>query len=176
MEVNLPRFIAAIGRTHTPSELADRIPQRQISMIQSLFHKLSQEQVGAAKHIFLEAANFKKVVRDGIQTYYVNSSKRLVQYDPTFRVTKTRINQWNSVTADNNKLSFSDLETRYLMLHEVQIHVKSCSGTTLSCSCPAYCNNGYICSHILAVLHLEKILDIRHLNSLLEPVRGQRNN
>lgn len=169
---SFPRLLSALGRTHCPKELSERILNNQLSFVKQIFHKLSPEQVGAAKNVFLESGNYLKVVLHDATSYFVNCSKRLVQYDAEKnRVTKARVNQWHCSPAVKSRPTFTDLESRYLTLYEVKIGDDSAC-RHVSCTCPQYCNNGWICSHILAVMHIENMLDIRHLSALLEPIRG----
>ena len=175
--VSFPRLLLAFGDSHCPVIIHPRVVIGQVVKLKEQFHKLPRDIIEAAQNIYLESGNsYKYTCADGGVVYFVNSSRCLVQGDPCNKVTKARCNHWFSYKP---KMSFEESRSRYLSLYQVALYPvgndSAAMCTRLSCTCASYLENGFRCSHILAVMKIIGILDIPRLLADLNPVRGTYN-
>ena len=62
------------------------------------------------------------------------------------------------------------LKAIYLSFYKLSVRPNATnSGHTYFCSCKGFMYNGYICSHVLAVLHNEKLININQMMSRIAP-------
>jgi hypothetical protein len=97
--------------------------------------------------------------------YYINSS----EYHQ-IPVTTARCNAATQTMTE--VLSFSAAKQQYNSLHKVDIiHGATAKEKRMTCTCKHFCRVGICCSHVLAVYHIEKSLNLRDYLCSLEHVK-----
>ena len=111
------------------------------------------------------AENLRKVAGNvwktkGDDVFYVNASDYLVQDNETNKVTFSRTRTYESATCPP-ETTYAQRHFRKLSLHKVR-KVTSTDGlkSCYECCCCGYQENGWYCSHVIAVLDAAKDVSI----------------
>jgi len=130
-----------------------------------------------------------RIVSEGKLKYYINASasrlknaavsaERIAVYCKQFgpNVVLPAYDTSSVTSVDSIKAMINDATDKYQGLHVVTCSsISNSSLINISCNCKSFVNNGFICSHSLAVMYLEHILNVEMLiGSIEQPKKAGR--
>ena len=143
----------------------------------------------AAQCIYKHSTNYMRIVSEGKLKYYINASasrlknaavsaERIAVYCKQFgpNVVLPAYDTSSVTSVDSIKAMINDATDKYQGLHVVTCSSMSNSSLrNISCNCKCFVKNGFICSHSLAVMYLEHILNVEMLiGSIEQPKKAGR--